>query len=66
MPDEKINKREKYPEQRLYKSWQLKRLIKQMECNLSDMSACILTIDLRQQKVKECKAMLFEIALRLD
>lgn len=64
MSDEKINKREKYPEQRLYKSWQLKRLIKQMECNLSDMSACIITID--RQKVKECKAMLSEIALRLD
>ena len=66
MSDEKINKRENYPDQRPYKSWQLKRLIRQMECNLSDLNACILTITQKRQKVNECEAMLSEIALRID
>ena len=64
MSDEKINKRENYPDQRPYKSWQLKRLIRQMECNLSDLNACITTT--QRQKVKECETMLSEVALRLD
>ena len=64
MPDEKVNKRENYPDQRPYKSWQLKRLIKQMECNLTDLNYFITTT--QRQKVRECKTMLSEIALRLD
>ena len=64
MSDEKVNKRENYPNQRPYKSWQLKRLIKQMECNLSDLNFFITTT--QRQKVKECMTMLSEISLRLD
>ena len=64
MSDETVNKRENYPNQRPYKSWQLKRLIRQMECNLSDLNFFITTT--QRQKVRECKEMLSEVALRLD
>ena len=64
MSDEKVSMRENYPEHRKYTSWQLKRLIRQMECNLSDLNFFITTT--QRQKVKECMTMLSEISLRLD
>lgn len=60
------NKRANYPEERRYKAWQMKRLIRQIECNLSDLNTYILTTDQHQKRLKETQEMMFEIALRLD
>jgi len=61
-----MNRRANYPDHRKYQSWQLKRLIRQIECNLSDINNFTLSIDKHQEKIKECQEMFCEIALRLD
>jgi tetraacyldisaccharide-1-P 4'-kinase len=61
-----MNKRKEYPDHRKYQSWQLKRLLRQIECNLNDLTTYILTTDQHQQRIKETKEPFDEISLRLD
>jgi hypothetical protein len=61
-----MNKRESYPDHRKYQSWQLKRLLRQMECNLTDHPTHILSTRDHEKRLKETKEMLGEITLRLD
>jgi hypothetical protein len=60
------NKRESYPNERKYKAFQLKRLIRNVENNLHNLNTYILTTDEHQKALKEVEEMFFEIALRLD
>lgn len=61
-----MNRRTKYPDHRKYQSWQLKRLLRQIECDLMDLNTYILSTDAHQKRLKDIQEMFFEIALRLD
>lgn len=61
-----MNRRKNYQEHRKYQSWQLKRLLRQIECDLNDLNTYILTTDQHQKRLKDVEEMFFEIALRLD
>jgi hypothetical protein len=61
-----MNKRKDYPDERPYKSWQMKRLLRQIECDLMDLNTYILSADAHNKRLKEVQEMFFEIALRLD
>ena len=61
-----MNRRASYLDHRKYQSWQLKRLIRQIECNLSDLNINTLSTNQHQEKIKECLEMISEILLRLD
>lgn len=60
-----MNRRARYPDNRKYKSWQLKRLIRELECKHLDLEKNLYS-DSDQKNIKDCQEIVLEIALRLD
>jgi len=61
-----LSKRTRYLDDRKYKSWDIKRLLQQIDYNLGDLNLYILSTDEHNRKLKSVQEMFFEIALRLD
>lgn len=58
-----MNKRKTYPGHRKYQSWQLKQLLKTIQCHLTD---AIKGEFGAIERLDDCKEMMAEIELRLD
>jgi|WetSurMetagenome_2_1015567.scaffolds.fasta_scaffold642579_3 hypothetical protein len=58
--------RASYPKHRPFQHWQLKVLLKRLEANMEDLTTYVLTTNEHQEKLKDSKNIVDEIALRLD